>query len=321
MLRALERFRVPIVIALALLAPAAVYRAHARGDARRNLVDKVILAATAPVQSLLVRSVGAVSDAWHRYIDLVDARRVEGELRRDLGRERRRVAALEVLEVENAHLRALLELEAANPEPELRAARVIGLGLDPGTEVVRVDQGALDGLRRGAPVLNGEGLVGRVLEVGWTSADVQLLADPRVSVPAKVLRTGARGRVRGAGGRAFGLELSEVLRSDDVQPGDRVVTSGLGGIYPPGIPIGVVTRPFTKEGVPHRFADIAPHADFARLDALEILLTPAPARPLVTPEPLLPPALRARPDAGASGPGLGAWPPRDPDAPDAGVPD
>ena len=66
--------------------------------------------------------------------------------------------------------------------------------------------------------------------------------------------------------------LSEILRSDDVRPGDRVVTSGLGGIYPPGIPIGVVTRLFAKEGVPHRFADVVPYADFARLEVLEILL-------------------------------------------------
>jgi rod shape-determining protein MreC len=249
-------------------------------------------------------------------VDLVEARRAEGELRRELGAARRRVALLEAVEVENAHLRALLDLEARNPAHDLEAARVVGAGLDPGVSVLRIDEGALDGLERGFPVLSGAGLVGRVLDVGWTTAEVQLVADPRVSVPAQILRTGARGRLRGRGdGLDFGLVLSEVLRSDDVRPGDRVVTSGLGGIYPPGIPIGRVTRLFTKEGVPHRFADVAPFVDFSRLEAVEVILEAAPGRPLVTPEPLLPPSLRAAPDAGPRAPPSSPWPP---DAPDAG---
>lgn len=314
--RAFERFRVPLALALALLVSASVYRAHARGPLQANAIDRVILAITGPIQRFLVGSVGAVSDAWHRYVDVVDARANEGALRRELALERRRRAALEVLEVENAHLRALLDLEAKNPSHDLQAAEIIGAGLDPGARVLRIDKGALHGLERGHPVLSGQGLVGRVLDVAWTTAELQLIADPRVSVPAKVLRTGARGRLRGRGGTLdFRLVLSEVLRSDDVRPGDRVVTSGLGGIYPPGIPVGIVTRLFTEEGVPHRFADVVPHVDFARLEAVDVLVRPSPSVPLVTPEPLLPPALRARPDGGSMDLGLTEpWPPVRPDA-------
>lgn len=311
MAQAFDRIRAPALLAFAFLFPVAVYRAHACGPLKANAIDKAVLAVTMPVQRFLVGAVGRVSDTWHLYVDVVDARRAESELQRRLDRSERERMALEVLEVENEHLRALLNLESLNPDHRLVAARVVGAGLDPGVQVLRVDKGALEGLQRGHPVLSGQGLVGRVLEVAWTTADVQLIADARVSVPAKILRTGAQGRLRGRGDPLnFGLELSEVLRSDDVQPGDRVVSSGLGGTYPAGVPIGVVTRLYMEKGVPHRFADVLPFADFARLEVLEVVVRPKPGVPLVTPEPLLPPALRARADGGGVGPdALGEWPP------------
>lgn len=314
MWRALERLRAPVLFALAVLLPAALYRAHAKAPGHVNVLDRVLLAVSAPVQAGLESAVGTVSDAWRGYVDLTEARATEVELRRSLAEERRARMALEVLEVENEHLRALLELSAMNPEHDLVAARIIAAGHDPTVSVLRIDKGGLHGLSRGDPVLGAEGLVGRVLSVAWTTADVQLLADPRVSVPAQSLRTGARGRLEGTGDRErFGLVLSEVLRSDDLQAGDRIMTSGLGGTYPRGVPIGIVTRVFTEDGVPHRFADVAPFVDFARLEMVEILRTAAPGIRLVTPEPLLPPALRASPpDAGPRD--VGTWPPSPPDA-------
>lgn len=318
LLKAVERHQIPLVLFCALLIPAVVYRAHARDPFRATTFDRVVVYVTSPLQRAMLGGVGALSDAWFGYVDLVDARRSEGELRRELGRARRRLAELEVVEVENAHLLELLDLQDRNPDAELLAARVIGAGLGPSARVLRVDRGALDGVERGDPVLAGQGLVGRVLDVAWTTSDVQLVADPRMSVAVEALRTGARGRLEGRGGDAsFSLELSEVLRSDDLEPGDRVITSGLGGTYPPGLPVGIVTRIFTREGVPHRFADVAPFVDFARLGAVDILRVVRPEQPLATPEPLLPPALRAEP--GRVGPpdaGL-EWPPAA--AYDAGV--
>ena len=304
MRRSLARFRGPLILALALIGPVLVYRAHARDPHRINTVDRVLLAVTAPVQRLLVGAVGALSDVWFFYADLAEARRREGVLRRALLDAERKRAALEALEKENEHLRTLLELKRRNPDHRLAAARVIGARLDPGVGLLTIDKGAMDGIRGGLPVVSGAGLVGRVVEVAWTTADLQLIADPRVSIPAKILRTGARGRLRGRGGD-FRLVLSEILRSDDLRRGDRVVTSGLGGMYPVGIPIGTVTRLFTEKGVPHRFADVAPSVDFDRIEAVSVVVTAAKDVPVVTPELLLPPELRERPS----------------EVPDGGIPD
>ncbi|MBX2813224.1 MAG: rod shape-determining protein MreC [Myxococcales bacterium] len=313
MFRSLERLHVPLVLAVTLLLPAALYRSQTREVDARTFLDRSLYAVAAPLQNALLGTVGLFSDTWYHYIDLVNARQNEIQLRRELGQERRRTLMLEALELENEHLRALLELEDVNQDHQLVAAKVVGGGLDPGVEVLRIDRGALNGLKRGFPVLSGEGLVGRVLDVAWTSADIQLLADPRVSVSAKVVRTGARGRLQGAGqGHEFGLVLSEVLRSDDMRLGDQVVTSGRGGIYPEGIPLGVITRVYMKEGVPHRFADVSPFADFARMEFIEVLIQSKPGIPLVTPEPLLPPALRASMEPVTPKVPAKPWPPQAP---------
>lgn len=321
MWRVLERLRTPLFLAFAILFPAGLYRAHSRDPGRVNAIDRVLLAASAPIQRFLINSVGAVSDTWTTYVDVVDARRRQSVLRRELDREVGRRRALEALEVENEHLRALLDLEKANPAHEMVAARIIGASLDPGLVVVRVDRGALDGLARGFPIVTERGLVGRVLHVAWTTSEVQLISDPKVSVPVKALRTGARGRLEGNGsGVRFDLLLTEVLRSDDLRPGDRIVTSGLGGTFPANVPVGVVTRIFTRDGVPHRFADVVPFVDFARLEVVQVVRRPEKGRPLVTPDPLLPPALRElRPDGGLMD--LGPWPPEATVSPDAGVSD
>lgn len=314
MFRLIERLQVPLVLALALLLPLALYRAQVREPKTRTVLDRALMGVAVPVQRFLLTSVGSISDIWHNYIDLVDARQNEAKLRLELSRVRRQSLMHEALKLENEHLRALLKLEEKNLDHTLVAAEVIGGGLDPGVEVLRIDRGALHGLDRGLPVLSGRGLVGRVLEVAWTSSDIQLIADPRVSVPAKVVRSGARGRLRGAGqGRDFGLTLSEVLRSDDMRPGDHIVTSGLGGIYPEGIPIGVVTNIYMKEGLPHRFADVVPFADFARLSFIEVLIRSVPEVPLVTPEPLLPPNLRSVDSSETPPLNFGPWPPVSPE--------
>ncbi len=306
--RRLRGHRGALALALLLLGSALVFRAHRRGIDRATGLDRAVLALTAPVQRLLVSVVGFGTGLWRSYVDVLDARAEADGLRERLGEAERRLASLEVAAIENEHLRALLGFEARNPDHRLVAARVIGAGLDPGVSVLRIDKGALHGLRRGQPVVSGQGLVGRILSAAWTTAEVQLVADPRVSVAAVVQRTGARGRLRGQGRADFLLLLSEVLRSDDLAPGDTVTTSGLSGVFPAGLTLGSVTRIFHEEGFPRRLADIAPAVDFARIGAVEVVLTPEPTLPLVTPEPLLPPALEAqtpRPTAPADSP----WPP------------
>jgi rod shape-determining protein MreC len=303
--RFLKRHRVPIAVLLSILVPLIVYRANSVSGGEANFVDKIVLAATSPIARFTSWTIGLASDSWYAYTDLADARRANGELRMKLNLAHRELDVLRAYEIENRHLAALLELDEKNPDAELLPARVIGAGASPSARTLVVDRGSMHGVRRGMPVVSGQGLVGLVQMTGWSTAEVITIADPQVAVRALVVRTRARGRVRGLGpAPSFTLKLSEVLRSDDVVPGDRVITSGLDGVFPGGVPIGEVTRVFVETGVQHRVAELEPYVDFARLEQVSVILTAGPSDPIVTPEPLRPAPLRNPADAGA-GPDAG----------------
>lgn len=298
MLRLLDRYRTPLVLLAAVLLPLLVYRANAVEPADANVLDKLILGGTAPIRRFLMGTTGGASDLWYRYVDLAHARREYGELARRLREAELERDRLEHLARENESLARLLELKRLNPEARQVAAHVIGAGTSPASRTLEIDRGSLDGVRRGDVVLSGAGLVGLVQRVAWTSAEVVLIADEKVSFRALLLRSRARGWIRGQGlVPGYTLKLTDVLRSDDVAPGDRIVTSGLGGVFPKGIPIGVVTNLEVEPGEQHRVAKVEPYVDFARLEAVTVLLDARAGAPLATPEPLLPPSLR-----GSAGP-------------------
>ncbi|MCK6551893.1 rod shape-determining protein MreC, partial [Myxococcota bacterium] len=292
MFRLLERYQTVLVLAVALALPLFVYRANATDPADARLVDRLIRGATAPIQGLLMSAVGAVSELWSSYVDVVDARRENGELRRRLHAAEQKNDELQAIAVENEHLRAVLELEAKNPAVESLPANVIGAGTSPSARTIDIDRGALDRVGRGMVVISDAGLVGIVLRVGWTSSEVLLVADEKLELSATVVRSRARARLKGGGlVPGFGLELSEISRSDDVRPGDRLATSGLGGVFPKGIPIGEIKQVRTPTGAAYRLADVEPFVDFGRLEHVIVLLAAPKEEPIVTPGALLPAAL------------------------------
>ncbi len=168
-------------------------------------------------------------------------------------------ARIEALERTNQILRAaLVELRAAAGEADrlrqmvgyptrsawrLQPARVIGRDPASWWQSVHLDVGLRQGVTTNLPVLGPEGLVGRVAESGPFSCRVVLLGDPNCPVAAALAETGESGIIRGAsGGDVQGalVDLSYLPRSAVVKPGQRVVTSGQGGVFPAGIPVGEV---------------------------------------------------------------------------------
>jgi rod shape-determining protein MreC len=321
--RFLKRYQTPIAVLLSILVPLVIYRANAVSVGEANAVDKIVLFATSPLKQLMTWATASVSDAWFEYFSLVDARRENAELRLELLEAERELDDVRTLQIDNERLTRLLAIQEDNPDFRLMTARVIAAGSSPLSRTLEINRGSLAGVKRGMPVISGQGLVGVIQRVGWSTAEVLTIADDKVTVRAVVVRTRARGRVRGRGlFPQFKLRLSEVLRSEDVAPGDRVITSGYDGIFPADIPIGEVTDVRVEPGVQHRVADVEPYVDFARVEQVSVILDSAEGEPLATPEPLRPPALRddpelPMPDAGAPAeiPDAGA-----PGTPDAGVP-
>lgn len=124
--------------------------------------------------------------------------------------------------------------------------------------------------RRNQPVLSPDGLVGRVVAEAGPYAKVQLVTDRAASVGGMILRTRRQGVVRGGGRSSGGLELDYVPLQADVRPGDRVVTAGIDGVYPRGIPIGTVVSVEQGGQLFHRI-QVAPAVDFGTLDQVYLL--------------------------------------------------
>lgn len=168
---------------------------------------------------------------------------------------------------ENARLRELLAYKQSVQQFDLLAARVIGRDAALWTSTIVVDRGSKDGVRENMPVVTGKGLVGRVTEVAPLSSKVQLILDVRSSVGTLIQRTESRvtGIVTGTMDNPYMPQMVNIPRNADVQDGDAIVTSGFGGIYPKGIPVGSVVSQHSDDTGLLKIAVVETAVDFLSL--------------------------------------------------------
>jgi len=168
----------------------------------------------------------------------------EGLLERNADLERRVLELSQVsqqymaLKAENERLRALLGSRARLPS-EVLISEIVGVVPAPGTHMVVLDKGADDDVRLGDAVIDAQGLFGQVVDVGGYTSRVMLITDPNHAVPVQVNRNGVRS-IAGGTGQLDLLQLENVAVTADIREGDLLETSGLGGRFPPGYPVGYV---------------------------------------------------------------------------------
>jgi rod shape-determining protein MreC len=233
-----------------------------------SAAGEIVATVLTPIQSGLMRLHHGAVGIWTSYADWKAVRRENAALR--LEAERLRVEALQTAETaqENARLRRLLALRERLPLATL-SAEVIGRDAGGWVRALTVNQGSRQGVKLLTPVIVPEGLVGRVVQVHSTASVVQLLTDPASTVGAVVQRTRTPGL---AEGDAAGAIRFKFMARDGAQlgPGDLVVTSGIGNLFPKGLPVGRVVRIEDKGSALFSFAVLAPTVDFSRLE--EVLL-------------------------------------------------
>jgi rod shape-determining protein MreC len=152
-----------------------------------------------------------------------------------------RTVQLEQLELENRHLRELLELRQRMGTPAV-AAEVLYEAGDPFTRKMVLDKGALSGMVQGSPVMDEQGILGQITRVHPLVSEITLVTDREHSIPVLNTRTGARGVAFGESGGAPLLELRYMATNADIEIDDVLTTSGVDGVYPPGIPVAKVVK-------------------------------------------------------------------------------
>lgn len=215
-----------------------------------------------PILDVLSRPVAGFAAAVENVSELASLRSENARLRAENERLLHWQLLARRLEGENQSLRDLLRLK---PGPEARhmAARVVADTGGAFARSVLVNAGALDGVQRKQSVLSGEGLVGRVVQVGQRSARVLLVTDINSKVPVVVGE--ARRHAIMSGTNSDRPVLRHFVGDEEVRPGDFVMTSGQGGVFPPGLPVGTVAAD-SGEGV-----EVVPLIEWHRLEFVRIV--------------------------------------------------
>ncbi len=272
-----------------------VYLIDPRGFAA---IRGAALDATAPVSSAgssITGFFGGIGDGISNYFR---AGSQNARLHRELAEARRELIRRQALEHENARLHALLGL-ARQTEEEVTLARIVGSSYDAPRRLATLSAGSSAGVTPGQPVRAADGLIGRVLETGRWASRVLLITDGSSNVPVRLVRDGTPALAVGRGDGTIELRTLEVGESP-FRRGDILITSGIGGIFPPGVPVARVT------GHQGETAIARPLADPARLDYAVVLrifqpaaLGPLEAAPPRTPAPpVTGPPLPPRPAPG-----------------------
>lgn len=224
---------------------------------RVGLADRV-----APVLQAVSQPLATVAGAFQAVSDAINMRRENADLREENARLMQWQEVARRLVAENAELRELVKLVPQNAVNSI-AARVIADSGGAFARNVLVNAGRNDGVQRGQAAMTGEGLVGRVAEVGARTARVLLLTDLNSHIPVELEETHERAVLDGDNSEQ--PRLVYLPQKTEVQVGMRIVTGGAGGVFPPGLPVGVVAS------ISGDLIRVEPYAELARLQLVRVV--------------------------------------------------
>ena len=271
-----RKYRSIAVAAVLLIISLTILSFSAIRLSETGFLRKMVLEAAAPVEDTINISLQNLHDVWKRYLFLVGLedenrrfRKQNADLTEQLNRHREGF-------LEAMRLRKLLELRESFPQRAV-AARVIDRNRSSLFKTLLINKGTADGLRVGLAVLSDQGVVGRIIETSWHASRVLLLIDGNSNIDGIIQRSRAQGILQGAG--SAGCSLKYISRAEEVLAGDVVISSGLSGVLPKGLLLGVVTGASRKEGGLFQKIDVAPAVDFEKLEEVLALTTDMKLKP------------------------------------------
>jgi rod shape-determining protein MreC len=235
----------------------------------RTLFERTVMTIFSPVPRTVNWVGQAASDMYHGYLDMRRAVNENLALHRKVADLTAENLKLSQSQTDLQRLRSLL---GYSEQFSMKTSLAHAIMLDTGSRFksVVIDRGSADGVDVNDAVVNANGLIGRVVLTTNDMAKVQLISDSNTAVGALVERTRRQGVVRGDGGS--GAQMYEVPSLADVQPGDTVLTAGIDGIYPKGIPVGTVTRVERGQSL-SKSVWVKPAVDFGSIEEVIVIHT------------------------------------------------
>jgi len=223
----------------------------------------------------------ALQDFFTSPRDIASLRQRNAELEGELAELQAQVIQLQQEVGDTQILAALLDFERARPENTYRPAAVIGRDPSPFLHYVIINRGSNDGILRGMPVVPNQGLIGRVDAVIADAARVQLITDPASSVNVRLQNAETEASLIGSVSGDVTLDL--IPQDVNIEQGDLVLTSGLGGGYPPDLIVGQIVNVRSRDFDLFQQATVQPVVDFNRLEVVLVIVNfqPVDITPLV----------------------------------------
>jgi rod shape-determining protein MreC len=244
-----------------------------------NGLQRGVTAVFAPVSSILDRALKPARDLINWVDETFDARGKNHKLEGELQVARKEAVGGKAALAENAELHKLLKFDQSGAIPEGTepvTGRVIGLSPTVWFSDVMIDVGSGDGVTVNDPVVNGDGLIGRVSAVTGSTSKVMLLSDHSSKVSVRIVPAGVQGIVKASVGEPESLVLGFLNSDKNIHKGESVVTAGWHGEeiesrFPPNIPLGEVTKATLIEQEAQERSIVRPFADLRNLDTVQVL--------------------------------------------------
>lgn len=255
-----------------LLTLSLIFLVSTLGSQKFGSLHRLVMEIVGPVQKLAAAGGASIASFKSEYLDILqDVLKVREENKRLLKQLQETEATLnrsrEALAT-NASLRRLLEFKNTLNRPMI-AATVIGKDPSVWFRAVIIDQGSIKGVAKGCPVVNADGVVGQVFTTSPNYAKVLLAIAPSSAIDVMLQKSRIRGILKGTGELVYKLEY--ILKTIEVEEGEQVVTAGYGGVFPTGLPVGVVSKVIKKpRGMFHEI-EVTPTVDYQTLEHLLVI--------------------------------------------------
>jgi rod shape-determining protein MreC len=222
-----------------------------------------------PFQRAYFTGVRTIRNLFENYMFLIRVSKENERLRRLVAELKQKNADLAEMAIANERLRGFLNFKEKIPKPTL-PAELIGEDASNWFRTITINKGKIDGVRDGLVVVAGAGLVGHVINTSRDVSKVLLLTDYNSSVDAISQESRTRGIVQGKGGDL--CDFNYVSRREEVSPGERVITSGLGGRFPKGLLVGTVTHVEKQSYGVFQKVEVTPVVNFRKLEEVFVVL-------------------------------------------------
>ncbi|MHB8790833.1 MAG: rod shape-determining protein MreC [Desulfobulbaceae bacterium] len=262
-----------ILLSGVLLPLVLIFLVSTLGSQKFGTLHRLVAEVTGPVQLVVARTVGSINAFRKDYLQLFDSRDENKRLWKELQEYRDAANRNREALATNTRLRKLLEFKEGTELPTV-AARIVGKDPSLWFRSVVIDRGTNDGVTKGMPVVTGDGVVGQVFAASPNFAKVLLAISPSSAIDVLLQKSRVRGILKGTGSLTCSLEY--VLKTVDVQEGDQVVTAGYGGLFPTGMPVGVVSKVMKQRRGMFLEIEVTPTVDFLTLEDLLVIQRETP---------------------------------------------